>query len=80
MMSLIKDIHNGAKTILAHFHYICKGLVPVEIDWTQDQLPKVVAKMAELSVEDKRFLASISQAVKQKSRLHPPLMAQHRLT
>ncbi|KAL1981852.1 hypothetical protein VTN96DRAFT_2097 [Rasamsonia emersonii] len=43
-MSLVRSIHAGAKTILAHFHYLNKGQAPFELDWSLPEVPREVAK------------------------------------
>ena len=37
-MSLIRGIHSGAKTLLAHFHYVCKGRKPFDPDIDLDSV------------------------------------------
>jgi hypothetical protein len=65
-MPLIRGIHLGAKTLLAHFHYICKGQKPFEIDWGQQPLSKAAQRMANLSHNEVDFMTSLSQLAQEK--------------
>lgn len=63
-MPLVRATNSGAKTILAHFHYCCKGQKPFGegFDWNA---PKI-RKMARLDAEQSRFMASYRDRVIQK--------------
>ncbi|KAI0407888.1 hypothetical protein F4802DRAFT_491677 [Xylaria palmicola] len=66
LMPLIRGIHLGAKALLAHFHHICKGQKPFEIDWGQQPLSKAAQRMAKLSHDEVDFITSLSQLAKAK--------------
>ncbi|KAI0105462.1 hypothetical protein GGR51DRAFT_560308 [Nemania sp. FL0031] len=66
LMPLIRAIHLGAKALLAHFHYICKGQKPFEIDWGKEPLSKAAQRMAKLSHAEVDFMISLSRLVKVK--------------
>ncbi|KAI1173498.1 hypothetical protein F4777DRAFT_557525 [Nemania sp. FL0916] len=66
LMPMIRAIHLGAKTLLAHFHYICKGQKPFEIDWRQQPSSEAAQRMAKLSHDEVDFMISLSQLVKEK--------------
>ncbi|KAI5455754.1 hypothetical protein BGZ63DRAFT_137383 [Mariannaea sp. PMI_226] len=53
-MPIIRAIHSGAKTILAYFHYVCKGHRPFSLDhdWSTDE----AKNMAQLDDEQIAFL------------------------
>lgn len=60
-MPLVRATNSGAKTILAHFHYCCKGNQPFgeRFDWNA---PKI-RKMARLDAEQSRFMATYRDRV-----------------
>ena len=62
-MHIIRAIHSGAKTILAYFHYICKGQRPFSpnTNWDSPELKK----MAQLDEEQVRFLKQYQDLVRQ---------------
>lgn len=64
-MPLIRGIHSGAKAILAHFHYSCKGNVPFApgFDWNSKQS----RKMANLNHEQVQFMIRLRVLAQQKS-------------
>jgi hypothetical protein len=64
-MELVRAINSGAKTILAHFHYCCKGQQPFkrEFDWTA---PKT-KRMAKLDDEESEFMAHYRDLVSAKA-------------
>ncbi|KAI1130986.1 hypothetical protein F5Y10DRAFT_288393 [Nemania abortiva] len=66
LMPLIKAIHLGAKTLLAHFHYICKGQKPFEVDWGQQPLSKAAQRMAKLSDGEVLLINLFSLLAKEK--------------
>ena len=55
-MPLVRATNSGAKTILAHFHYCCKGQRPFgrDVDW---ESPKV-QRMARLDPEQSAFMSA----------------------
>lgn len=65
-MELVRATHSGAKTILAHFHYCCKGEYPFrpETDWNS---PKI-REMAQLDAEQAGFMASLAQQVQKRGK------------
>ncbi|KAH8884175.1 hypothetical protein GQ53DRAFT_811092 [Thozetella sp. PMI_491] len=64
-MPLIRGIHSGAKTILAHFHYVCKGQLPFSdnFDWASP----VLRKMAALDKEQIDFLQRLRTRIRAES-------------
>ena len=68
MMSLIRDLHGASKTLLAHFHFICRGQMPFNMDWTQANRPKSLQKMARISDDEAEFLQQTSEIVQPKSK------------
>jgi hypothetical protein len=72
-MPLIRNIHQGAKTLLYHFHYICKGATPFEIEWNSPELPKSIQRMAELDNSEVKFLSELTVLVREKGK-HQPSM------
>jgi hypothetical protein len=65
-MSLVRGIHAGSKTLLAHFHFICKGQKPFDIDWDLGQVPIAVFRMAKLTEVQATFLGSLVSHIRQK--------------
>jgi hypothetical protein len=65
-MPLLRATHSGAKTLLAHFHYICKGNMPWQVDFDWDS--PTVRKMAELDNEQINILKEHATKVGQKSK------------
>ena len=57
-------MHSGAKTLLAHFHYCCKGQQPFSpgFDWKSPD----IQKMAQLNTEQSSFMAQYAQRVHDK--------------
>ncbi|KAL9110183.1 MAG: hypothetical protein Q9227_005243 [Pyrenula ochraceoflavens] len=64
-MPLVRATHSGAKTILAHFHYCCKGQRPFrpDFDWKSAK----IRKMAQLDAEQCAFMERFHDQVQQKS-------------
>ena len=62
-MPLVRATHSGAKTILAHFHYCCKGQQPFrpDFDWETPQ----IRKMAQLDSEQIMFMEKIKERINQ---------------
>ena len=56
-MNRVRAMHSGAKTLLAHFHYVCKGNFPFrqDFDWTL----ATNQRMAELDPEQLRFVQGL---------------------
>jgi len=71
----VRATNSGAKTILAHFHYCCKGQRPFrpEFDWTSAK----TRRMARLDVEQGNFMAVYRDRVSSrgKSAGWPPIRA-----
>lgn len=67
-MPLVRATNSGAKTILAHFHYCCKGNQPFGegFDWNATK----IRKMARLDAEQSRFMAGYRDRVIAKGKLH----------
>ena len=63
-MHIIRAIHSSAKTILAHFHYCCKGQRPFSSDanWNSAEMKR----MAQLDDEQIRFLKQYRDLVRRK--------------
>jgi hypothetical protein len=59
-MGLVRSIHTGAKTILAHFHYTNRGTAPLEMDWNSAETPRKIAKVAALDEEQIIFMKFIA--------------------
>ncbi|KAH6898261.1 hypothetical protein B0T10DRAFT_555592 [Thelonectria olida] len=74
MMSLIKEIHMGAQALLTHFHHICKGQKPFEIDWDQDADSKLTQRMAKLSNDEVELMKRIAPVVKERASYFDQLM------
>lgn len=51
-LDMIKELHNGANVLLAHFQYACKGFKPFTLEWN----PAETVSMAELDVNQTRFI------------------------
>jgi hypothetical protein len=62
-MAIIRAIHSGAKTILTHFHYCCKGQRPFSSDFNWDS-PEM-KRLAQLGDEQIRFLKQYQGLVQQ---------------
>jgi hypothetical protein len=67
-MPLVRATNSGAKTILAHFHYCCKGNQPFgeKFDWNSAK----IRRMARLDAEQSRFMASYRDRVIAKGKPH----------
>jgi hypothetical protein len=66
-MPIINAIQSGAKTILAYFHYSCKGQRPFSLDhdWNTDE----AKKMAHLDDEQIAFLEHYRIRIQNNGRL-----------
>lgn len=60
--------HMGALTLLAHFHYSCKGKRPFNMALTEKGLAEVV-KACELDEDEEVFVRESAQLVKQRQRM-----------
>ena len=69
-MELVRATHSGAKTILAHFHYCCKGEYPFrpETNWNS---PKI-REMAQLDAEQAEFMNSLAQQIQRRGKSSIP--------
>jgi hypothetical protein len=65
-MSLVREIHAGSKTLLAHFHFICKGQKPFDIDWGSGQVPLAAFRMAKVTEVQARFLGFLVSHIRKK--------------
>lgn len=65
-MSLVRGIHAGSKTLLAHFHFISKGQKPFDIDWGSGQVPIAVIRMAKVNEVQAKFLGFLVSHIRQK--------------
>jgi hypothetical protein len=65
-MALVRATNSGAKTILAHFHYCCKGQHPFleKFDWEAAR----TRRMARLDAEQSSFMAAYRDRVIRKGR------------
>jgi hypothetical protein len=63
-MPLVRASHSGAKTILAHFHYCCKGQEPFQpgFNWKSPQ----IQKMVQLDAEQIAFMEKFAELVHKK--------------
>jgi hypothetical protein len=61
LMPLVRGIHVGAKALLAHFHFICKGQKPLELDWGAYNSSSIIRRMAKVSPEEANFLNHLAQ-------------------
>ncbi len=57
-MAAVRGYLSGAKTLLAHFHFVNKGHIPFEpnFDWTSP----VNKRMADLTDEQIRFVQGVA--------------------
>ncbi|KAI2625592.1 hypothetical protein GGR54DRAFT_653979 [Hypoxylon sp. NC1633] len=64
-MKLIRGYQSGAKTLLAHFHYVNKGNIPFQpqFDWNSP----INKHMADLSEDELRIVTQVSNEVSEKS-------------
>ncbi len=60
----MESLHNGAKVLLAYFHYCNKGSYPFKMDWTE---PDQVSCM-ELDEEQARFIRQTTEEINQKGK------------
>ena len=65
-MSTINATQSGSKTLLAHFHYVCKGNVPFQpgFDWTSE----TAQTMAQLDADQMAIIQSLLQDLKDKGK------------
>jgi hypothetical protein len=68
MMSLIREIHMGAQALLTHFHHVCKGQKPFEINWDQDADSKPTQRMAKLSDDEVELMKRITPVVRERGK------------
>lgn len=68
-MPLVRGILSGAKTLLAHFHYVNNGQYPFELDWSADAVQSMVAKFAKLDYDQREFVGYLAREARKKSRL-----------
>jgi len=65
-MPLVRGIHAGSKTLLSHFHFICKGQKPFDIDWGSGQVPISIFRMAKVTEVQAKFLGSLVSHIREK--------------
>jgi hypothetical protein len=68
-MSLLNNIHIGAKTILAAYHYSCKNGERFSMNWHNEDSPKILG----FKGEDHNFIGTISHEANGMSELLSPL-------
>jgi hypothetical protein len=63
-MNLVRGALSGSKTLLAHFHYVCKGNFPFQsnFDWEA----KNHKRMAQLDANQLEFVQEYAKQVQQK--------------
>jgi hypothetical protein len=66
----VESLHNGAKILLAYFHYCNKGAHPFSMDWTS---PEQVAR-GELNAEQVQFLQETAVEVEKRGEFLPLLI------
>ena len=71
-MPLVRASHSGAKTILAHFHYCCKGQKPFRqgFDWKSPQIHRAM----QLDAEQIAFMEKFAEEVNRQCKNHFSLM------
>ena len=55
----------SAKILMAHFHTICHGTIPLEVDWNEE-----VRNAAEVDVQSLEFVTDLKDLVKSRGKLH----------
>lgn len=63
MADQVEELHNGARTLLAYFHYLNKGARPFTLDWTSAE----TVAMAELNAEQVRFVKETAELIRENS-------------
>ncbi|KAK3325012.1 hypothetical protein B0H66DRAFT_470400 [Apodospora peruviana] len=64
-LSLVEELHNGAKVLLAYFHHCNKGGHPFTMDWSsEDQMVR-----GELNKEQAQFMRETAEQLKAKGML-----------
>ena len=56
---------NSANILMAHFHTICHGTIPLEVDWTEE-----VRHAAKADEQSLVFVAQLKDLVKSRGKLH----------
>ncbi|KAK7402616.1 hypothetical protein QQX98_011628 [Neonectria punicea] len=62
---LLEGFHAGAKTLLAHFHYCCKGHALFQLDWTRRREIEPI-KSSVLNKDQERYLSDLRSAIAMK--------------
>ena len=55
----------SAKILMAHFHTICHGTIPLEVDWDEE-----VRNAAEADKQSLAFVNQLKHLVKSRGKLH----------
>ena len=55
----------SAKILMAHFHTICHGTIPLEVDWDEE-----VRHAAKADLQSLDFVAELKGLVKSRGKLH----------
>ena len=63
-MAQMEGFFHGCKILLAHFHFVCNGSIPLQLDWTK---PKTIA-FAKLDKEQIDFMQKTQSMIKEKGR------------
>lgn len=58
----VESFCHAAKTMLAHFHFVCKGYVPLALDWDSRE----VNDLAILDAEQTQYMKKMKQRVGEK--------------
>ena len=56
---------HSAKILMAYFHTVCHGTVPLEVDWNEE-----VRNAAEADEQSLAFLTQLKGLVKSRGKLH----------
>lgn len=67
-MTLLNNIHIGAKTILASYHYSCKNGERFSMNWHNEDDPKILG----FKREDHNFMGSVSREANSMSEFSSP--------
>lgn len=70
----MEGFFHGAKILLAHFHFVCRGAVPLSVNWRDPE----TSNFAKLDKEQVSFLESIQLKIKESGMTHLP-NSRHRL-
>lgn len=68
-MELIRNLFLGAKILLYHFHFICRGQSPFQIDWDSETATQSVAKIAKLDQTQTAFMRTLVAEIRPKGKI-----------